>query len=65
MKAPTRPAKLAGAAPDPALKNQTGSLASYVASEISQSSATANSATPKNSLTRRDRIDPAFTLTPP
>jgi hypothetical protein len=28
-------------------------------------SAAANSATPKNSLTRRERVDPAFTLIPP
>ena len=39
------------------MKNHTGSVGSCVTSEISQISASANSATPTNSLIRRDNVD--------
>ena len=44
-------------APSPAVKNHTGSLGSCVTSAMSQISAPAKSATPVNSLARRDRVE--------
>ena len=41
------------------VKNHTGSVDSYVTSEINQMRANANSATPTNSLMRRERVDSA------
>ena len=55
--APTRPTKFAGGCEAPVVKNHTGSVGSCVTSEISQMSASANSATPTNSLIRRDNVD--------
>src|SRR5690349_4740916 len=57
MNAPTSPAKFAGGCVAPLLKNHTGSVGSQVTSETTQSRATANRATPRNSLARRERED--------
>src|SRR5262245_29965672 len=59
--APTRPAKFTGAWLPPVVKNHTGSDGSCVTSEMSQISASANSATPTNSLIRREKVDSATT----
>jgi hypothetical protein len=45
----------------PVVKNQTGSVGSWVTSEINQISASAKSATPRNSLIRLERVD-SFTI---
>src|SRR5690606_8484477 len=58
-KAPTRPTKLAGPCAESVLKNQTGSVGSYETSAMSQIRAVAKSATPRNSLRRRDSADSA------
>src|SRR5688572_3350006 len=55
--APTRPTKFSGAFVAPVVKNQTGSVGSWLTSEMSQISPTAKSATPRNSLRRRDNVD--------
>src|SRR5688572_5379998 len=55
--APTRPTKFSGALAAPVVKNQTGSVGSWLTSEMSQISPTAKSATPRNSLRRRDNVD--------
>src|SRR6185436_18714913 len=55
--APTRPTKFAGGCDAPVVKNHTGSVASWVTSAISQIRASAKSATPTNSLMRRDKVD--------
>ena len=57
MNAPTRPAKFAGGCVAPLLKNHTGSVGSHVTSATTQSSAAAKSATPRNSLARRDSVE--------
>src|SRR5687768_10212103 len=55
--APTRPTKFSGALAAPVVKNHTGSVASWLTSEMSQISPTAKSATPRNSLRRRDSVE--------
>src|SRR5688572_2438570 len=55
--APTRPTKFSGAFVAPVVKNHTGSVGSWLTSEMSQISPAANSATPMNSLRRRDNVE--------
>src|SRR5690554_6517721 len=53
--APNRPTKLATSGDERSLKNHTGSFGLCVTSASTHRNATANRATPVNSLTRRDR----------
>src|SRR5262245_14159071 len=57
MNAPNRPAKFAGLSVATLLNSHAGSSGEKLSSATSQRTVTANSATPANSLKRRDRAD--------